>query len=63
MNDTTTLNVTADDAASYQTTVDHYLAEINRLQQQMDDDQAEIETMQAETREILADIMASLTVH
>ena len=31
MNDTTTLNVTADDAASYQTTVDHYLAEINRL--------------------------------
>ena len=39
------------------------LAEINRLQQQMDDDQAEIETMQAETREILADIMASLTVH
>ncbi len=63
MNDTTTLNVPADDAASYQTVVDHYLAEINRLQQQMDDDQAEIETMQAETREILADIMASLTVH
>ena len=59
--ETTTLP--ADDAASYQTTVDHYLAEINRLQQQMDDDQAEIETMQAETREILADIMASLTVH
>jgi len=63
MNDTTTLNVPADDAASYQTVVDHYLAEINRLQRQMDDDQAEIETMQAETREILADIMASLTVH
>ena len=59
--ETTTL--LADDAASYQTAVDHYLAEIHRLQQQMDDDQAEIETMQAETREILADIMASLTVH
>ncbi len=63
MNESTTLNAPADDAASYQTTVAHYLAEINRLQQQMDADQVEIETMRAETREILADIMASLTAH
>jgi hypothetical protein len=49
-----------DDAASYEAQVDYYMAEVKKLQQQMADDRQEILHMQAETRAILDDVMATL---
>ncbi len=62
MNDMSSLNPPVDnnDAASYEALVDHYLAEIKRLQQQMADDRDEILRLQAETRAILDDVMVTL---
>lgn len=60
MNDTTTVNPPADDAAAHEALVDHYIAEMKQLQAQMADDRQEILTLQTETRAILADVMTIL---
>lgn len=60
MDQTTLLPSPADDAAAYEAEVDQYIVQLQRLQQQMQDDRLEIETLQAETRAILADIMHTL---
>lgn len=60
MNKTTALNRPADDASDYEAEVDRYLAQMTRLQQQMNDDRQEIQTLQAETNAILANIMQTL---
>jgi hypothetical protein len=55
MSDAAALQPPTDDAA-YESLVDHYLTEIQRLQRQME----EIIRLQAETRAILDDVMATL---
>jgi hypothetical protein len=60
MNKTTILNTPADDNSAYEAEVDYYLAEMKRLQHIMKNDRHEIETLQAETNAILADIMQTL---
>ncbi len=63
MDDMSPLNPPVDhkDAASCEALVDHYLAEMKRLQEQMADDRDEILRLQAETRAILDDVMVTLT--
>ena len=63
MNETPFLDKPAEgkeEAAFYQAQVDDYLAQIKHLQQQMTDERGEILQLQAETRAILADVMATL---
>ena len=48
--------------AEYEAMVDHDLNRLKQMQQKMDDDQREIETLRAETDAILADIMRTLKV-
>ncbi len=60
MNKTTALNTPTDDTAAYEADINHTLAEMRRIQQQMADDRQEIESLQAETRAILTDIMHTL---
>ncbi len=62
MSKTTVLNAPADDSSAHETEVDYYVAEMKRIQQQMQDDRQEIESLQAETQAILADIMRTLKV-
>ena len=61
MDKTDILNSPGDDA-SYEAEIDHYIIEMQRLQQHMVEDRKEIEFLQAETRAILADIMTTLKV-
>jgi hypothetical protein len=62
MDDMSPLNPPVDkDAASCEALVDHYLAEMKRLQQQMAGDRDELLRLQAETRAILDDVMVTLT--
>ena len=48
------------DEAGFEKSFTHYLGELKRLQRQMDRDHKEIEQMQVETRDILADIMVTI---
>ena len=56
MDKTATVNPT-DDAAGYEATVDRYIAGMELMQQRMAEDQQEIETLQAETRSMLAELL------
>ena len=47
-------------ALPYEAQIDHYLAQIELLQQQMTEDREEILHLQIETRLILEDVMATL---
>jgi len=60
MNETTTLTPSAEDVETYQAAIEQYLADMRLLQVSLDKDQEEIELLQAETKVILADIMAGL---
>ncbi len=57
---TTTINPPADDAPAHEALVDNYIAGMKRIHEQMADDRQEILTLQAETRAILDDVMATL---
>ena len=46
--------------ADYEAVVDHNLSRLKLMQQKMDEDQHEIETLRAETDAILVDIMQTL---
>ena len=52
MADTMTLEPTAKEAAELQAEMTHYLAEMRQLNELMAQDQARINTLKAETREI-----------
>jgi len=48
--------------AEYEAMVDQHLAAIKLMQQKMDEDQQEIETLRAETDAIITNIMQTLKV-
>ena len=50
----------AEESAVHEAQVDHYIAAMQRLQEQMADDRQEILALQAETRAILDDVMVTL---
>jgi peptidoglycan hydrolase CwlO-like protein len=58
MEKTTTLDATPDERAKYEAEIDHYLAEIERIQKQMAQDQREIEKLRAETRAMLTQLIS-----
>jgi hypothetical protein len=60
MNDAHTVGHGAEDIVAHEATVDHYIAEMVRLQGQMANDRDEILVLQAETRAILEDVMLML---
>jgi len=60
MDKTTTADRPASSAAQYEAVVDGCLAEIRWLQDRMEEDRAEIESLQAETRTILDGLLAVL---
>ncbi len=60
MNDMKTVNPAADDTSAHEALVDHYIAEMKRLQEQMADDRQDILALQAETCAILDDVMVTL---
>lgn len=62
MSDTTFNQPAAEDTSFYEAEVDRYLGEMQRLEQQMQDDRREIDTLKAETQAIIADIMHTLKV-
>ena len=58
----TTLTLEPKTDAEYEAMVDHDLSRLKQMQQKMDEDQREIESLRAETDAILADIMRTLEV-
>ena len=62
METTFTHNPTAKADAEYEAMVDRDLNRLKQMQQKMNEDQQEIETLRAETDAILADIMRTLKV-
>lgn len=60
MDKTTTLAVTPNTDAEYESAIDRYLSEMKRMKVQMAEKQREIETLRAETDAILKDIMQTL---
>jgi hypothetical protein len=59
MNKATAITTSKTDA-DYEAEVDFYLTESKRLQQLMAEDRTEIQTLQEETRALLANLMATL---
>ena len=55
-----TVITTAKTDSDYEAEVDFYLAESKRLQQAMAEDRVEIQSLQEETRSLLANLMATL---
>ena len=62
MDQTTTLAATPNTDAEYEAIVDQHIAQFKLMQQRVDEDQREIDTLRAETDAILADIMQTLGV-
>ncbi len=62
METTFTSSSAAKTDADYEAIVDHDLGRLKQMQQKMDDDQREIETLRAETDAIITDIMRALKV-
>ncbi len=60
MDTTITLNKAPMTDAEYEAVVDQNLAQLKRMQQRMDEEQREIETLRAENDSILSDIMRTL---
>jgi hypothetical protein len=60
MDETLTLNPTADEAGDWQEAIRQCFVEIERLRGRMRDDQAEIEASGARTDEMLAEITEAL---
>ena len=58
--ETITFEKTPTTDAEYEAIVDRNLSRLKQIQQKMDEDQREIETMRAETDAVLADLMRSL---
>jgi uncharacterized membrane protein (DUF106 family) len=62
METTFTLDTKPKTDAEYEAMVDHDLSRLKQMQQQMDNDQQEIESLRAETDAIITDIMRTLKV-
>ncbi len=60
MDTTITLNKAPMTDAEYEAIVDQHLAQLKLMQQKMDEDQREIETLRAQNDSILFDIMRTL---
>ena len=58
--ETITFEKTPTTDAEYEAMVDYHLGRLKLMQQKMDEDQQEIETLRTETDAILADLMRSL---
>jgi hypothetical protein len=50
-------SATKENVADHEATIDHYIAEMERIQQEMDEDQEEILALQLETRTMLAELV------
>lgn len=48
---------TSEDVADYEATIDHYIAEMERIQREMTEDRQEILALQLETRTMLAELV------
>ena len=59
MGEANTIDSAADEAAGYKAAVIEYIQKVDRIQQQMAEDQKEIDRLKAETREILARLEAA----
>lgn len=60
MNNATTAQQTTGDVPTHEALVDHYIAGMKQIQEQMNDDREEILKLQAETRTILEDVEKTL---
>jgi uncharacterized protein with PhoU and TrkA domain len=54
-----TFDSAADESTDYKTAVIEYIKKVDRIQQQMAEDQEEIDRLRVETREILARLEAA----
>ncbi|MGI9105538.1 MAG: hypothetical protein ACR2G4_04735 [Pyrinomonadaceae bacterium] len=59
MSEANTLNSAADESTDYKAAVVEYIRKVDRIQQQMTEDQKEIDRLRDETREILARLEAA----
>ncbi len=59
MSEANTIDSTADESTDYKAAVIEYIKKVDRIQQQMAEDQKEIDRLRAETREILARLEAA----
>ncbi len=59
MSKANTFDSAADEPADYKAAVIEYIQKVDRIQQQMAEDQIEIDRLRAETREILARLEAA----
>lgn len=59
MSEANTFDSAADESTDYKSAVIEYLQKVDRIQQQMAEDQKEIDRLRAETREILARLEAA----
>jgi hypothetical protein len=59
MSEAKTFDSAADDPADYKAAVVKYIQKVDRIQQQMAEDQKEIDRLRVETREILARLEAA----
>lgn len=50
-------SATTEDVADYEATIDYYIAEMERIQREMSEDQQEILALQLETRTMLAELV------
>ncbi len=62
MGTTFTLDTKPKTDAEYEARVEHDLNQLKQMQQKMNEDQQEIETLRAETDAIITDIMRTLKV-
>ena len=59
MREAKTFDSTDDEPANYKAAVIKYIQKVDRIQQQMSEDQEEIDRLRVETREILARLEAA----
>jgi hypothetical protein len=59
MSEAKTFDSAAGEPADYKAAVIEYIQKVDRIQQQMDEDQKEIDRLRTETREILARLEAA----
>jgi hypothetical protein len=59
MSEVKTFDSAAEEPANYKAAVVEYIQKVDRIQQQMDEDQKEIDRLRAETLEILARLEAA----
>ncbi len=62
MDTTTTLDATPDEVATYEATINRYIAEMEQMQKQIAANRREIEFLKAETEVMLANTLSLLKV-